>query len=388
MSNSRLHKLGSGYQIVAILLLNTIILLLCFEVAASFILRMLDSQNEAELLRRRTSLSYYADQPWAESYWREHAQLQVNYAPYVIWRERPFTGQTINIDEQGHRQTPGVVCTPDAYRVFVFGGSTVWGHGVPDWGTIPAYLQTELAKQREGTVCVQNFGELGFVSTQGVIELLQQLQQGNVPHLVLFYDGFNDIAATYQNGRAGAHLNESRTGALLTQKQTLTGWLKTTHTYQLLTRLAARVGLLPTASPEDQVLDAENSAKLSEQVFQGYIMNYQVVAALAAEYGFAYHFFWQPLLATGNKPLTVEEQQMKPAASPLNTFYLQVYADMERQIADHPCLHNLGPVFDEQRELVWVDEIHLNSIGNEIVAEEMAQLIMAPATENCGGGLE
>jgi hypothetical protein len=37
-----------------------------------------------------------------------------------------------------------------------------------------------------------NFGESGFVSTQSVIQLMQELQSGNIPHLVIYYDGVND----------------------------------------------------------------------------------------------------------------------------------------------------------------------------------------------------
>ncbi len=381
MSRAGFFRLGRGYRATAVLLLNTLILLVCLEAAAGLALRALDRQAERRWQQQQTSLSYYAAQPWAKSYWHDHRQLQVQYAPYIIWRQRPYTGETITIDSQGYRATSGALCTPGAYRVFVFGGSAVWGHGAPDWGTIPAYLQTELAKGRDGPVCVQNFGEQAFVSTQGVIELLRQLQSGSRPDLVLFYDGFNDIAATYQNGRAGAHLNETRTGARFSQEQTFTGWLQTTNMYRLALRAAERSGFVAAVVvPEPALAD---TAVLSGQLFQAYFTNYQLVAALAAEYGFAYHFFWQPLLDTGNKSLTAEEAQMVAADSPWRTFYRQVYADMAERAAGYPCLNLLTHIFDGQTALVWLDNVHVTPAANEQIAREMAHLVQTQ-TEACG----
>jgi hypothetical protein len=92
-------------------------------------------------------------------------------------------------------------------RVFAFGGATMWGTGSPDWETIPAYLQAGLEARRGKPVCMVNFGESSFVSTQEVIQLLLQLESGNVPHLVIFYDGINNIYAAYQSGQAGVHEN-------------------------------------------------------------------------------------------------------------------------------------------------------------------------------------
>jgi hypothetical protein len=49
---------------------------------------------------------------------------------------------------------------------------------------------------------------MGWVSTQSVIMLLRQLQHGNIPDVVVFYDGVNDTYAAYQQGFAGWPQNE------------------------------------------------------------------------------------------------------------------------------------------------------------------------------------
>ena len=64
----------------------------------------------------------------------------------------------------------------------------MWGTGSPTWGTISANLQKGLEKLRPGLVCVMNYAESAYVSTQDIIMLLLQLQSGNVPDVVLFYN--------------------------------------------------------------------------------------------------------------------------------------------------------------------------------------------------------
>src|SRR5262245_32541676 len=152
--------------------------------------------------------SYYSSQAWAPPYWHEFrlSRLQ-RYYPYVGWRRAPFKGKTIEIDANGRRVTPGADCSAKSFRLFTFGESTMWGTGSPDWGTIPAYLQKRLEKLKQGHVCVTNFAETAYATTQDVILLQMQLRSGNVPDAVLFYNLTGDIGAAYESGRAGVHAN-------------------------------------------------------------------------------------------------------------------------------------------------------------------------------------
>jgi hypothetical protein len=55
-----------------------------------------------------------------------------------IWRSLR-SGQNINVDERGIVPPKHPLRSGDATS-YVFGGSTV-GYGVPDWATIPTYIQ-------------------------------------------------------------------------------------------------------------------------------------------------------------------------------------------------------------------------------------------------------
>ena len=42
-----------------------------------------------------------------------------------------------------------------------------------------------------------------------MMELFLQLREGNIPDLVVFYDGVNDVFSAYQQGKAGIPQNEN-----------------------------------------------------------------------------------------------------------------------------------------------------------------------------------
>src|SRR5262245_17291300 len=179
------RKMVHGYKIMAILTLNGLVVFVSLELASIAVFKarellMGPAPRKADL---REKSSYYSNQAWAAQYWNEFALSRTQqYRPFLVWRRAPFKGNTINIDQNGVRLTPGASCAANSFKVFTFGGSTMWGTGSPDWGTIPAYLQASLEKLREGPICVVNFGESAYVLTQSVLELFTQLQSGNVPN--------------------------------------------------------------------------------------------------------------------------------------------------------------------------------------------------------------
>jgi lysophospholipase L1-like esterase len=387
-------RLPIFYRSAALLTLNTLLLFAGFEFVAKRALNIATVVVEPgdQVLaegRARESVSYYASQDWAGQYWDEfRLARKQRYYPYVGWRRAPFAGKTIRVDQQGIRATPNSDCRPDSYKVFAFGGSTMWGTGSPDWGTIPAYLQAGLQKLRPGPVCVVNYGETAYVSTQSVILLLMQLQSGNVPDLVLFYDGPNNVYAAYQSGRAGVPQNLPQLVAKFEKgSPTAVEWLTSLASYSLVETLIGR--LTPgRPRPEDRssrhlatyATMGVDVATLSAAILQEYIGNYQVVTALAQKYGFASFFFVQPIVSMGRKPLTNEEQEIKQRLEmdeAVNKLCTSVYHQMELESTKLPALYSMVHLFDGYDSLLWIDEAHVTPRGNQLVAEEMLDVITA-----------
>ena len=115
----------------------------------------------------------------------------LSYQPYTVWTRKPIQGQYVNVDEQGCRVTEFNSNEPDALRIWMVGGSTTWGMGVPDTETIPSRL-AKLFNDSGVPTRILNLGHTGFVSTQEVVTLVRELQMREAPDIWVVYDGLNE----------------------------------------------------------------------------------------------------------------------------------------------------------------------------------------------------
>jgi len=383
------------YKALAILALNALLLCAGLELAAFAMFevwsRISPQAQELEGTDSRRKVSYYASKDWARQYWYEHGMSTTQrYHPYVGWRRAPFKGKTIEINEDGVRLTPGADCRATSFKVFIFGQSDLWGTGSPNWETIPAHLQKRLERLRPGPVCVTNFAESGYVSTQHVIMLLLQLRSGNVPDVAIVYDMWGDIYSAYQSGRAGVSQNLAQLAARFEEPREpanlLVDRLRATHSYALIDKL---MGKLTIAKPLDKepaprrLVTYESmgvdTATLSDLIVQNYFGNYEIVSGLAQKYGFKYFFVIPPRLLMGEKPLTPEEQAMKQRIdkndASLPKLDKTVYRRIATESTKYQNFYSMIHVFDHVDSLFWIDGSHPTPLGNQMIATRMLDII-------------
>ena len=330
----------------------------------------------------------YDDEKWGREFWAEQSafwtQARSNYLPFMVWGVRKWHGKFINTDDtemgtwRRTVQAESAVCGNMAGRkVWVFGGSTVYGIGTPDWATIPSYLSRELNTNPSACVEVTNLGVEGYVTNQEVILLSQQLKAGRKPDIAIFYDGINEsLVGGFSPGIPTAHWNfdmiKNRVEMGPDSKLVL---LNSSHLFQLIKLLLENHSQkgLPTFS------DAELTAK-AQATLENYETNLRFVHLLASAYGFKTYFFWQPALAYGDKPLAPFERELKEARSKelggrVHRGLNAVYQEAETRSSASESFVFLGHVFDKVQELIYVDEFHLDPRGNQIIARAIAQAL-------------
>jgi lysophospholipase L1-like esterase len=381
------------YQGLGVIFLNTLLFILLIELAAGAYSWLISGEDEgpAASTPSRLSIPYYAEQDWAPAYWSEFSNSdKYDYAPYVVWRRPPYQGQTINVDANLHRLTPGADCRPGAFTVWMFGGSTLWGTGAPDHLTIPAYVQAALMAQISGPVCVVNFGQSAYVAEQAWVELMLQLKAGGRPDMVIFYDGVNDVYAAYQSGRAGLHQNYAFVAGIFEGQAAPPPWYESlsaearANTYS--GRLFERTFGQNLETEGDIILPSYTPAQkqvMAEGVRQIYQETIAMVAALEAVYGYEALFFWQPVSMVGDKPLTANERAIIARLDPqLVELYRLTYTLMAEEGAiNTPDFYNLRGIFDTEAAELWIDLFHITPVGNEQVAAAMLAQ-MAPYLPN------
>ena len=374
-SSPNVKNTTSIYSTVSTILINSLICIVLVELVARSFTAGPDHDDV------RTQLPYYANQAWSEQYWQEFGSIERSYQPHTIWRRSEFNGTHIKVNENGLRATPHSDCASATKTVFMFGGSAMWGEGAPDTRTIPSYLLQEIEHKTGASACVINFAESAWTSTQSLIALIAEIQKEHIPDLVIFYDGVNDANVVFTSGKRFTHANLSEFATRLD------GTALPLHTRIMRNSQVSR--LLYTYF-QDQKQDSgqpalvfdKEATTLNEYITTTYVQNYQIVDALADQYGFAYAFFWQPVIGYGEKVLTPDENTMLHNAKAIRVklneetydrmhFIHSVYDTIAPVLAPLEHVYNLSHLFDDQKKSVYIDFVHVTPEANQIVAVEM-----------------
>jgi len=279
--------------------------------------------------------------------------------------------------------------------LFLFGGSTMWGTGSRDAHTIPAILARELALAGK-PVEVTNFGEAGYVSTQELIAWMLELRAGNVPDIVVFYDGVNDVFTAFQEPVAGVTHNERNrvkefnlTHPDQQDRLRRTAWaawvgdLATVRFAAKLSgnkelsfdRLAGRAPSLRLASSPPEALPGEVA-----KVYRG---NMEMAATLAARHGVQCLFYLQPTIyqkpvRTGSELKRFQHGMRRRAG--LDGLVEASYAAIRSELAQSPVagqFRDVSGVFAQESAPIFIDMCHVVEPGNARIAGAMLPDLVA-----------
>lgn len=378
-STARIEKFFSRIGALCTIIGATVLLLVLgnYVLAGLEVVHTLVTAGKIEKVDARQASPVYDNDPNKIAYWTEFTEVwTTHFEPYYHWRRNPYDGRFINIDKNGVRRTLGATPRPGAKKLFMLGGSTMWGTGSADKDTIPSLVQAALGPGYD----VRNYGESAWVSTQELNYLLYQLAKGNVPDAVVFYDGVNDgYAGAYSPGipRDPHNLRVENS----TKKNIFVKFAEQTK-YEKLLQFLERTTNRWTAGSGGGTADWDKkmSSKIDRNahgVIQMYEAHIKQVKALAHEYGFKAFFFWQPnlfSLTRDKKRLNQYERDTIAEASPvLVESQKKVYEDAKKAFSNREAenIFFIGNVFDEVPGPLYIDWHHVGPYGNRIIANAM-----------------
>jgi hypothetical protein len=373
----------------------TISLLLLLNVIALLFLKL----EDVRAARRQQN-------GWLTEYYREADGLRVRWMPYSYWICERFKGKYINVHADGLRHTwhNGITSASSTgermFRVFMFGGSTMFGWAASDNYTIPSALVKALAQRGIDGVEITNFGQPGYVSTQEMILLLMQLKERNVPDLVIFYDGCNDTFSAFQNGKAGITENEGNRARefnflnthLPEARRQLYGFTAKTFVSHLaivrMTIFCLRK-LVPGISLEDSDVDdggvwtwqrfahGAGPKQLPQSTVQTYLDNVQLIAEVGGRMGFSSMFYWQPTLFSkaGVSPAEARLIHIEPQLRNMRPFFQEVNHYVHSAAGTGPHKGNRLKFLDDAlppKMSCYIDFMHVTGDCNEIIARRIA----------------
>jgi hypothetical protein len=386
MSLSRVHFFRRWFVFVGFVVVSSIVAITLLELGAFLVLSTYHWIRPDSRDNFADGSPAYGKYSWAPEYWKEEKarwkSQHGSYEPFVVWGAAPWHSKYINTDTtpQGiWRRTinarNGGCEEQNSVEVWMFGGSTLYGTGVPDEATLPSFLSRELNSAGPECFVVSNFGVEGYVTNQEIILLIEQLKVGRRPGIVIFYDGVNDsFAGAISPGIPNAHVSLANIKARV--EGSVTGridFLRNSNTLQL---VVTGVNWLRRAKSTETII--EEIGPKASATLDNYETNLHMARILGEAYGFRVFCFWQPALVYGHKPLDPFEMQIAGNDATKNSFRIlaEVYRKAEEQSASSGRFVFLGNIFDTVKEPLYIDKwMHLDPDGNELVARSIAKYL-------------
>jgi hypothetical protein len=376
-NTSILKKVAKIYKFLALQTLNFIILLLIINLILGVLLtarsKFISNDSIKEYREKYTDLNAYSVISSAEvnHYLDEQdamGRVGFQYAPWVQFREPEFQGDFLNTNSHGFRKSrePSRV-TDSPISIFVYGGSTTFGYGVPDKYTIPSYMQMILEnKYPEQSFIVQNYGQAYYYSSQEMLLLISAIKAGNIPDFVVFIDGGNDVyQLSFQHDQPEFTGNMSK----LWEKgnQEVSFW---NQDYSWLPMVRVGKKLLRSSRSRPSVPKDIWADRDADYVVTRYKDNVKMIRAICQIYGIQCYFVWHPV------PFFKYDRSLHktfPYRAEIPAVWNDTYSAMKDYSS--PDFLYLGEFLENAAEKVFVDDVHYNEKYSEKIAMKICDFM-------------
>jgi hypothetical protein len=288
--------------------------------------------------------------------------------PYRFHRLGPMHTKFLTVDSLGHRQTVNIMRdSATALRVFMLGGSAMWGFTARDSFTIPSHVAAALRQRGFDNVEVKNLAEAGYNTTQEATTVLYEIAQGRVPTVAVFLNGYNDMATAFKWGEPG-HVFELD----LTQKKVdafRRGFAGDLLDLSLHSRLIKR--LLPPPLEED--VPPVDKPTVCAAVADYYRRIALSMRGLGQAHGFEVFYFLQPVHHMTRKPLSGFEKTLRVEPA-FQACASAIDSAMHDWLGQH--YFQAYQWLDSYQEGAFVDRnSHITEAANQVIAERIADAI-------------
>jgi hypothetical protein len=387
-------KLFEYYQTAAFALFNVCAILLVLNVALLVVFEIRDLYVSAKEVPFGNPLQKYGlssvrrvypdlDEESLKVLLNETWYRPFAYEPFTVFKEHHYRGRYVNVDVNGYRLTKNQgpwPPSPSKFNIFLFGGSTTFGYGLPDRQTIASYLQDILPSKRNRDVRIYNFGRGMYFSVQERVLLEKLLSAGFVPRLAIFIDGLNDFYLYDGQPKYTSALEkyiESGTARcelpIQLPMMRLAGFLR----YQINKTFVRRLSDAAVSEDdlEKEILDFDeriyNNRSRISNVVNRYLENRKIIEAVTQAYGVQSVFVWQPV------PTYKYDLRYHPFARRFgrHCYSRYGYQYMAELIKEKPLGRNFlwcADLQENAKEPLYVDELHYTAKMCEMFATAIA----------------
>ena len=319
----------------------------------------------------------YSNKEFSIELFNELSKLpKVPYRSFIGWRREKVNLKYINITgPYNARKSKGESINNS---VWFFGGSTMWGTGASDMQTIPSHFNSIT------NIPVYNFGETGWKSRQSLNQLINAIGDNNKPSVVIFYDGVNDIFNQCRSEikLVPAHAREKQIQNSIKQIQTterISNFILSPY-IAIVRKFGIQFPVVKKSQSKSYDCDI-NKAK-ARLVAQHLVNNWRTAYSLSKSNNFKFYGVLQPnLFSTETNSEYLSDNQVKRhplyksqfnAVYPLILEEISSNCELDKEI----CSFMIdGSDWLDGNNNIFIDDCHLNSLGNRIIAQRLKSLI-------------
>lgn len=299
------------------------------------------------------------------------------FEDYTHFRESPCIGKYVNVDPNGFRRSKNQASWPPDrekyFVIFIFGGSTAFGYGVPDDQTIASHLQDFLsAGALKKAAAVYNFGRGHYYSTQERILFEQLVAAHRLPDVALFIDGLNEFFYYENEGTAVSKSFEKFLAGDIRQLwfKELRKRSRVIQTFRVI-RKTVKDGLFDRdMGPAKERYRDSHPAKLMRCI-ERYTLNKRMIEAVSSSFNTKSIFVWQPV-PTYQYDLTLHP--FGKAGFGRHGYSAVGYPMMWEYVQNHPLGENFlwcAQIQKDTQEALYVDLAHYSPM----MSKEFARFI-------------
>ncbi|MHA7057586.1 SGNH/GDSL hydrolase family protein [Aquimarina sp. M1] len=355
---------------------NVIIVIVLLEVLLGVFYFYNDTSGIDENTQKRIDSGVYGDlEP--EIVKEIFQELRVQYMqwdPYTGYRLKKMNGKHHTISNKGIRKTLNLNLkdSTTAINIFCFGGSTMFGGGSRDEFTIPSELSKLIYKSYPDlNIEITNFGCHGYTRAMENVQLQREITKNNIPDIVIFYDGVNEVISAHQNNEAGLPTNaynrikEFNLG--YDYKKRIQLFITSSNIIRLTKTLRAKL-LTGKFYPK---LDTRSN-ELAKEVAETYVNYVKLSKALDNTYNYTTFNFVQPVIYS-KKQLTNAEEILADDHSYYKNLYDISYDHIKRDslLIEDSTFIDISNAFNKKTRTIYTDFCHTGEYGNLIVAKNI-----------------
>jgi len=392
----RAHALG--YLLICLSLSAFLVLSFELFLVTESIINNRIKENEINAIR-----SFAFDDKYTSEELREMRPLvgdHLKYRPWVQFGNYDHSNKYSVVQNGVRKTTTDQACTGLTFNAWFFGGSTMYGVGVPWWDSIPSQF-VQHAKNRGFCVNATNYGVPYFYSTQEAVYLyIELIRVRETPHFVIFLDGLNEFALPGSSIKVEPFftpvLDEAIPyGPTIEMNSVGPGLFERFATYRFIREKLLRPGEVEPASQRNYTIpnmagisqhdSIDNAAK---EIVNNYISTRTLLRSICTVQKIRCVQFLQPIAIKDYRPPASDilTESFRKADGRL---YLKGYKSLvEQSLADNPAITSINygiSFFDisdtlgKYQGIAYVDSIHYSPRAIDVISKRMVDIIFSRA---------